>query len=378
MADPPLRVLVVEDNPGDARLVGWALAHEPAGGLTSEHAGRVAAAVERLAAGDVDAVLLDLGLPDSRGMDGLRRVRAAAPRVPVVVLTGSEDPALVRQALLAGAQDYQVKGIFPPGHLSEVIRGARRRQQLEQQLARAPPEESARLVGLSEDALAVVGSQGRILASSPAFLEVIGLTSEALARPPAWLAEILAADGPVSAPDPLGVAAGATIAERSPGDVADLEYVVRRVGPDPGALRLVRVRALGAATAPRTDGSDAPIDEAVFAQLRELGGDDPTFVDTLIDAFLAEADPLVRTIGQAAGRGDAPNVAEGAHRLKSAAAQVGAMALSRTCGELEREARAGHLEEVRALARSVGREHPRVAKALAARRGPPTGPTSGV
>jgi two-component system, sensor histidine kinase len=110
--------------------------------------------------------------------------------------------------------------------------------------------------------------------------------------------------------------------------------------------------------------------------LNELAGGDPTFVAALVDAFLSEADPLVRSISQAASRGDAPSVAESAHRLKSAAAQVGAMALSRTSGELEREARAGHLEEVRLLARKVGREHPGVAAALGARRGSANEPGS--
>jgi len=369
MADPPIRVLVVEDNPGDARLVEWALAHEPGGGFMSEHAGRVAAAVERLGRGDVGAVLLDLGLPDSRGMDGLRRVRSAAARVPVIVLTGSEDPALVRQALLAGAQDYQVKGIFPPGHLAEVIRGARRRQELEHRLAEGSPEESARLVAAAEDAFAVVGPEGRLLAASPTFLDATGLSADALAQPPPWLAELLAANAAVSPSDPLGLAAGATIVERAAGEAADLEYVVKRVSASPGALRTVRVRSLGGPAAPAPAvAPESPIDEAVFAQLRELAGGDPTFVDALVAAFLAEADPLVRAISQAAVRGDAPNVAESAHRLKSAAAQVGAMTLSRACGELEREARAGHLEEVRALARTVGREHPRVATALEKRR----------
>jgi DNA-binding NarL/FixJ family response regulator/HPt (histidine-containing phosphotransfer) domain-containing protein len=370
MADPALHVLVVEDNPGDARLVEWALAHEPGGGFTSEHAGRVAAAIERVATGAVGAVLLDLGLPDSRGMDGLRRVRAAAPSVPVIVLTGSEDPALVRQALLAGAQDYQVKGIFPPGHLAEILRGAARRQRLELQLAGASAEDAARLVGAAEDALALIDPPGKVHAASPAFLDVTGLVTGTLGHPPPWLAEILTVDRPASPSDPLGIVAGAAVAERAPGELADLEYVVRSLRAEPGAPKVLRVRAVGAASAPRSDGSDAPIDEAVFAQLKDLAGDDPTFVDALVDAFLAEADPLVRGIEQAAIRGDAPNAAEGAHRLKSAAAQVGAMALSRTCGELEREARAGHLEEIRALARSVVRQHPRVAKALAARRTP--------
>ncbi len=372
MERPPIHILVVEDNPGDARLVEWALAHEPGGGFTSEHAGRVAAAIERVAAGGVGAVLLDLGLPDSRGMDGLRRVRAANAEVPVVVLTGSEDPALVRQALLAGAQDYQVKGIFPPGHLAAVLRGALRRQRLEQRLATGDREESARAVATAEDAVAVVAPPGAILAASPAFLELTGLAMDELDAPPKWLAPILASDRPVSAADPLGLASGATVVERAPGDSVDLDYVVRASGLGREALRLLRVRTLGAApTPPAADGAETPIDETVFAQLAELAGGDPSFVDALVESFLAEADPLVRSISQGASRGDAPNVAESAHRLKSAAAQVGAMPLSRLCGELEREARAGHLEEIRTLARRIGREHPRVASALAKRRRPP-------
>jgi DNA-binding response OmpR family regulator/HPt (histidine-containing phosphotransfer) domain-containing protein len=375
MVDPTVRVLVVEDNPGDAKLVEWALAHEPGGGFSAAHAGRVAAAVEQVAKGDVGAVLLDLGLPDSRGMDGLRRVRAAAPKVPVIVLTGSEDPALVRQALLAGAQDYQIKGMFPPGHLANVIRGALRRQLLEQRLAQGSAEDAARLIAQAEDAVAVVGSHGTVLSASPTFLEITGLTIDGLAHPPSWLGEVLATHTPVSASDPLGLAAGVTIVERPDLGAADIDFVVRACGPAPGALRVIRVRALGqAATSQPEVTSEAPIDEAVFTQLRELAGGDPTFVDALVSAFLAEADPLVRSISQAASRGDAPSIVDSAHRLKSAAAQVGAMTLSRACGELEREARAGHREEIRTVSRRIAREHPRVVAALSKRLTPPVGP----
>ena len=67
-------------------------------------------AEKHLAERDVDIILLDLGLPDVEGVAAVRRVRAAAPRVPLVVLTGMDDEALAALALQEGAQDYLIKG----------------------------------------------------------------------------------------------------------------------------------------------------------------------------------------------------------------------------------------------------------------------------
>ena len=58
----------------------------------------------------VDIILLDLGLPDAQGLDAVRRAHAAAPRIPLVVLTGLDDETLAAQALQEGAQDYLIKG----------------------------------------------------------------------------------------------------------------------------------------------------------------------------------------------------------------------------------------------------------------------------
>lgn len=80
-----LLLLVIDDNPRDARLVAEALPENTR--FDVEFAGRLDAGISRLAGGGVDAVVLDLGLPDAQGLDGLKKVLADAPAVPVVVLT---------------------------------------------------------------------------------------------------------------------------------------------------------------------------------------------------------------------------------------------------------------------------------------------------
>jgi DNA-binding NarL/FixJ family response regulator/HPt (histidine-containing phosphotransfer) domain-containing protein len=379
LAAGELRVLDVDDNPGDARLLEWALAHEPDGRFRFERADRVSAALERLAQGGVDAVLLDLGLPDSRGMEGLQRLRARCPEVAVIVLTGSEDPALVRHAIVSGAQDFQVKGIFPPGHLTNVIRAAVRRQRLEADLFRADPAGVERLLTATPDAVAVVPERGMPLASA-AFLELTGTPRPEIARAVRSITERLAA-GPASAgavapPTREGgavSAVGVIAVDRPGGERAELECVVRRAPSGAPARRVLLLRERGTRTPPppAEPPTPHPIDETVFAQLLELAGGDPTFVSTLLGAFLEETERLLPALQEAADQGNAASVVELAHRLKSGAAQVGAMELSRRLAELEREASARHLEESRSLARRVAREYPEVARALDTRRGSP-------
>jgi DNA-binding NarL/FixJ family response regulator len=138
--DAPLAVLLVEDNPGDAGLL-QALLDEGAdagraGGGTPRTVSvrwvqRLSAAREALAdGGPVDVVLLDLTLPDARGMDTVSQMRAAAPSLPVVVLTGLDDEALALRAMQAGAQDYLVKGAFTGAGLHRALHRAVERQRL--------------------------------------------------------------------------------------------------------------------------------------------------------------------------------------------------------------------------------------------------------
>lgn len=110
-----MRVLLVEDNPGDADIVRLALAEGPeAGAFVVDHVQRLSDALAAAAAPPrPDVVLLDLSLPDAVGLDGLRRLNEAVPETPVVVLTGA-DRAAGEGAIQAGAQDYLGKGVDAP------------------------------------------------------------------------------------------------------------------------------------------------------------------------------------------------------------------------------------------------------------------------
>jgi len=116
-----LRVLLVEDDPGDAFLVGELL-EEADAPVTLRTARSLAEAVDEL--GEVDCVLLDLGLPDVSGLPALRQLLRTGPGVAVCVLTGLADEHLGMAAVAEGAQDYLVKGRVDGVLLSRAIRYA--------------------------------------------------------------------------------------------------------------------------------------------------------------------------------------------------------------------------------------------------------------
>jgi len=123
-------VLLVEDNPGDARLIREALSEPGSHRHHVDWVERLAPALDRLAVGGVDIVLLDLSLPDSSGLATLSAVTTAAPAVPVVVLTGLDDEDADTAALQGGAQDYLVKRWMEPEVLARSIRLAMERHRL--------------------------------------------------------------------------------------------------------------------------------------------------------------------------------------------------------------------------------------------------------
>src|SRR5580658_3051240 len=110
MKEKPLQVLLVEDNAGDARLLREMFSKERPDSFELTHLLRLSEAEIHLAKGGVDIMLLDMGLPDGHGLDTVHRAHAAAPQVPVIVLTGLDDEALAAQAMKEGAQDYLIKG----------------------------------------------------------------------------------------------------------------------------------------------------------------------------------------------------------------------------------------------------------------------------
>jgi DNA-binding response OmpR family regulator len=103
-------VLLVEDNPGDARLLREMFNEQGPPDTKLIHVTSMRDAEIYLAAHPVDIVLLDFGLSDAQGLETVRRARIAAPHVALVVLTGLDDESLAAQSLQEGAQDYLVKG----------------------------------------------------------------------------------------------------------------------------------------------------------------------------------------------------------------------------------------------------------------------------
>src|ERR1700723_664428 len=138
MKEKPLQVLLVEDNAGDVRLLREMFSKEKRDAFQLTHLLRMSEAETHLAKGGVDIVLLDLGLPDGHGVDTVRRAHAAAPGVPVIVLTGLDDEALAAEAMKEGAQDYLIKGQIENRALPRALRHAieRHRMQTEADLIR--------------------------------------------------------------------------------------------------------------------------------------------------------------------------------------------------------------------------------------------------
>jgi signal transduction histidine kinase len=131
MKEKALQVLLVEDNAGDARLLHEMFSKEKTGSFELTHFLRMGEAVVHLAKGGVDIVLLDMGLPDGHGLDTVRRAHAAAPTVPVIVLTGLDDEALAAEAMKEGAQDYLIKGQIENRALPRALRHAIERHRMQ-------------------------------------------------------------------------------------------------------------------------------------------------------------------------------------------------------------------------------------------------------
>ena len=171
----PIRILLVEDHPGEARLIRERVEEAWGGPCSLETVTRVAAAVERLPAGGIDVVLLDLGLPDSTGPATFAAIRAAARDIPIIVLTGMEDETLAVRMVREGAQDYIVKGQGEvEGHvLRRAIRYALERTRADEALRKS----EARFRSLFDSntiGFIVADSAGEILEANDAFLEMVG------------------------------------------------------------------------------------------------------------------------------------------------------------------------------------------------------------
>jgi PAS domain S-box-containing protein len=134
MQTPPVRILVVEDSPFDARLLRLHLADHKATAFQVTEVPRLGDALRRLETEPFDLVLADLTLPDSAGFETFQTLHDHAPHTPIVVLSGLDDEELAVKAVREGAQDYLVKGRIDNHVLGRAIRHAIERHRAEQAL----------------------------------------------------------------------------------------------------------------------------------------------------------------------------------------------------------------------------------------------------
>ena len=179
-----MRVLLIEDNEDDALIIRETLAEVkggslPAGTFDLEWAHRLSAGLERLAEGGIDVVLLDLGLPDSQGLETLRKARTQAPEAPIVVLTGLADETLGIKAVQEGAQDYLVKGQVDGNLLVRAMRYA-----MERQRSLASEMRLRMIIEENADAIIIVDRNGMVRFANPAAEALLGRRGEDLLSEP--------------------------------------------------------------------------------------------------------------------------------------------------------------------------------------------------
>jgi diguanylate cyclase (GGDEF)-like protein/PAS domain S-box-containing protein len=161
-----MRILLVEDNPGDARLLEFMLQDA----LRDYHlaqANTLAQAVDLVQAALFDIILLDLSLPDAQGKSTFWRLHKAAPSVPIVVMTGLDDETLAAELAQAGAQDYLIKGSIDGRWLLRVMRYAIERKRTEIELRQSEAKIRALYEALP-DLLLFIDRDGRFVDCKPA------------------------------------------------------------------------------------------------------------------------------------------------------------------------------------------------------------------
>jgi PAS domain S-box-containing protein len=138
-----------------------------------EPAGRLSAGLEYLTKQQFDVVLLDLGLPDSQGLEMLNKIYAQTPTTPIVVLTGLDDEAIANQAVREGAQDYLLKDDINGRALWRVIRYAIERKRAEEAL-RKEKQFAESLIDTAQAIILVLDTTGRVVSFNRYMEEVSG------------------------------------------------------------------------------------------------------------------------------------------------------------------------------------------------------------
>ncbi len=173
----PIRLLIIDDVPDEAVLVRAELSDVRPGGFIVDAAGSLAEGLQALAGSPFDAALLDLGLPDSDGLDVVRRVKADFPALPVIVMTGSDDEPLALEAVQLGAQDYLVKGQCDGQLIARAISYAIERSLSEASLREAQ-QRTRMFLEDAPVAVAMLDRDMRYLLASRRWMQDFGLGSQ--------------------------------------------------------------------------------------------------------------------------------------------------------------------------------------------------------
>jgi diguanylate cyclase (GGDEF)-like protein/PAS domain S-box-containing protein len=181
-----MHILLVEDNPGDARLIELLLDEARLDGRLSlkgvKRASSVGEAADLLTDGRFDIVLLDLSLPDAQGRDTYARIQGRAPGLPVVALTGLDDESMARELVSAGAQDYLVKGEVDARLLARALRYAVERKRSEEKLRLA-----AQVFEIAVEGILVADADQAITSANRAFTDLTGFPESAVNGRPIFL-----------------------------------------------------------------------------------------------------------------------------------------------------------------------------------------------
>jgi len=131
MDTEPIRVLLIEDNVGDCKLILKMFDNSEVAEFELTHTSRLTSGLRLLESGKFDIILLDLGLPDSVGFESFKSTLALHPAIPIIILTGLANEETGIRAIKYGAQDYLVKGEFNGKLLVRAIQYALERKKLE-------------------------------------------------------------------------------------------------------------------------------------------------------------------------------------------------------------------------------------------------------
>ncbi len=172
MNDKSIKILLIEDNPGDARLIQEMLVEARDIQFDLKSVERLSRGIDYLTAEGFDMVLLDLSLPDSYGIETFTRLHSIAPKIPTIVLTALDDESTAVRAVREGAQDYLVKGQVDTNLLVRSVRYAFERYKAEKTIR----DSEAQFRALSENSpnMIFISKEDKVLYANKKCEEIMG------------------------------------------------------------------------------------------------------------------------------------------------------------------------------------------------------------